>query len=154
MRKYQRPDFLNQVVSQDVYERWLQRKAQAHAKRDRNRGNKTCTVSLYKQAIHHAVQVSNGVDAYTGELLDWNLISTYDNDKSKKYKREYKARFALLPSVDHVGDGTGPADFKICAWRTNDAKNDLSYDDFLNLCKKVVSANNRMDSGPGKRCHF
>ena len=26
---------------------------------------------------------------------------------------------------DHVGDGLGAADFKICAWRTNDAKHDL-----------------------------
>lgn len=142
MKKYQRPKFLVQVVTQDVYERWLQRKAQAHVRRDRKRGNKACTVSIYKQAIHNAVIDSNGVDAYTGEFLDWNLISTYDNDESRKYKREYKARFALLPSVDHVGDGTGPADFKICSWRTNDAKHDLSYDDFLNLCKKVVSANN------------
>jgi len=48
----------------------------------------------------------------------------------------------MLPSVDHIGDGKGPADFKICAWRTNDAKNDLSYDEFLELCRKVIAAAN------------
>ena len=49
----------------------------------------------------------------------------------------------MLPSVDHVGDGKGAANFKICAWRTNDAKNDLSYEEFLELCRKVIAAANK-----------
>ncbi len=44
----------------------------------------------------------------------------------------------MLPSVDHVDDGMGEPNFKICAWQTNDAKNDLSYLEFLELCRKVV----------------
>jgi len=52
--------------------------------------------------------------------------------------RTYKAGFALLPTVDHVGDGLGEADFKICAWRTNDAKSDLTHDEFVALCRRVV----------------
>ena len=40
--------------------------------------------------------------------------------------------------MDHVGDGLGDADFKICAWRTNDAKNDLTYSEFVALCRRVV----------------
>jgi hypothetical protein len=63
--------------------------------------------------------------------------------KTLRGGREYKARFALLPSVDHVADGTGPADFRMCAWRTNDAKSDLSYQEFLDLCRKVVTAANK-----------
>jgi hypothetical protein len=141
MKRYQRPSFLDDVITQDVYERWLQRKAQAHVKRDRRRGNETCSVSSYKQAIHNAVVSSNGIDAYTLEPLEWNLVSTNDNVESNKHGRNYKARFALLPTVDHVGDGTGQAYFVICAWRTNDAKNDLSYEEFISLCKKVVAAN-------------
>lgn len=141
LRKYQRPSFLNEVISQEIYERWLQRKAQAHVRRDRNRGNTHCTVSSYKQAIHKAVESSDGKDAYTNEYLAWELISTYDNDESRKHRRSYKAKFSMLPTVDHIGDGTGPADFKICAWRTNDAKNDLSFKEFLELCKIVVSVN-------------
>lgn len=140
MRKYQRPDFLADRLPQHAYDRWLARKAKAHVDRDRKRGNSTCTVREYKEAIHQAVCRSLGRDAYTGEGLAWELISTYDNAKSKQHKREYKAKFALLPTVDHVGDGTGPADFRICAWRTNDAKNDLSFDSFLELCRKVVEA--------------
>ena len=137
-RKYQLTDKLKHGIAQNRYERWLQRKAAAHVKRDRKRGNSSATIEEYKVAIHRAVVTSEGRDYYTGEELDWSLVSTYDNDKSKADKRHYKAQFALLPTVDHVGDGLGPADFVICAWRTNDAKNDLCRDEFLALCRRVV----------------
>jgi hypothetical protein len=146
MKKYQLPEFLVPEVSQAQYERWLHRKAVAHVRRDRKRANKTATIAGYKVAIHKAVEESAGRDAYTGERLDWTLISQYDNDKSKSGRREYKARFALLPSVDHVTDGTGPTDFKICAWRTNDAKSDLSYQEFVDLCRKIVTAADKHDT--------
>jgi hypothetical protein len=99
------------------------------------------TVSEYKRAIHDAVCNSGGLDHYTGEQLHWHLISKYGNDESKQGKRIYKAQFALLPTVDHVGDGSGPADFKICGWATNDAKGDLSLVDFVRLCQRVLSMN-------------
>ena len=140
MRKYQLPEFLDQSVDQKAYKRWLDRKAVAHVRRDRNRGNKTATNEEYKIAIHKAVCDSGGKDAYTNEELDWSLLSKYNNEQSKKNGRNYKKQFAMLPSVDHVGDGKGPADFKVCAWRTNDAKNDLSYEEFLELCRKVIAA--------------
>jgi hypothetical protein len=144
MRKYQIPKFLEDTVTQAYYEKWLHRKAVAHFRRDRKRGNKTATNEKYKIAIHKAVSDSKGKDAYTREKLNWTLLSKYDNKASKKHGRNYKKRFALLPSVDHVGDGTGPVDFKICAWRTNDAKSDLSYKEFVELCRKIVKvANNK-----------
>jgi hypothetical protein len=143
MRLFELPPFLEDTVSREAYVRWLQRKAAAHLKRDRKRGNRSASASAYKRAIHNAVCVSGGRDSYTGEKLDWHLISTYRNDESKQGRREYKAKFGLLPTVDHVGDGTGPADFKICAWRTNDAKGDLSLDEFVALCERVLAANAR-----------
>lgn len=143
--RYALPQFLMGVITSAAYARWLQRKAQAHVVRDRKvRGNKIAKVSEYKRAIHDAVCASGGLDAYTGEPLAWRLMSQYNNEKSRKGRREYKAGFALLPTVDHVGDGTGPADFKICAWRTNDAKTDMKYEDFLALCHRVVLANQGM----------
>lgn len=141
MRKYQLPENMFGLVDQDIYERWLHRKALSHVKRDRARGNTSATNEKYKIAIHQAVCESNGKDAYTNEGLDWSLLSQYDNEQSKKHGRHYKKQFALLPSVDHVGDGTGTANFKICSWRTNDAKNDLSLNEFIELCKKVVKTN-------------
>lgn len=139
-RKYALPPFLKGIINPLDYERWLSRKAIAHLRRDRDKGNSSATNEAYKIAIHKAVIESKGKDAYTGEKLDWQLLSKYNNEESKKLGRVYKQRFALLPSVDHVGDGLGPADFKICSWRTNDAKNDLSLIDFVKLCRKVVAS--------------
>ncbi len=137
-RKYERPPFLRSRVTQEMYERWLRRKAQAHVKRDRQRGNKTAGGEAYRGEIHRAVLESGGLDAYTGEKLDWKRISRWDNDLSQKNKHLYKHEFALLPTVDHVGDGIGPVQFQICGWRTNDAKNDLALRDFLRLCQAVL----------------
>ncbi|MDO9226469.1 MAG: hypothetical protein Q8M09_19760 [Pseudomonadota bacterium] len=137
-KKYAFPAFLAGVVSQDVYLRWLQRKAQAHVKRDRRRGNVSATNAAYKQAIHAAVLDCAGRDSYTGDWLQWERISQYDNDESKEQGRHYKKGLALLPTVDHVGDGTGAADFVICGWRTNDTKNDLSLSEFISVCQAVL----------------
>ena len=73
-KKYAIPNFLAAVVTQAVYSRWLHRKAVAHIRRDRKRGNSTATNEAYKIAIHKAVCASGGLDAYTGEKLDWHLI--------------------------------------------------------------------------------
>ncbi len=129
--------------------RWLQRKAMAHVKRDRKRGNRAASVAEYKRAIHDAVCASEGKDAYTNERLKFALISTWDNVKSKAGRRRYKAKFALMPTVDHVGDGRGPADFKICAWRTNDAKGDLTLEEFVALCARVLAVNKSLQSDAG-----
>lgn len=143
IRKYAAPAWLARQDKRGGYETWLHRRATAHVRRDRKRGHIAATVAEYKAAIHTAVVRSQGRDAYTGERLRWELISTYDNDQSKAHRRAYKHGFALLPTVDHVGDGTGPADFVICAWRTNDAKADLSWKEFLALCRRVVRFHDR-----------
>ena len=132
------PPFLNKIVTPKTYERWLGRKATAHSRRDRKRGHSASTRSLYKEAIHAAVCKSEGLDTYTGESLDWKLISTYKNEDSKIGRHAYKARFALLPTVDHVDAGATKASFVICGWRTNDAKHDQSLAEFINLCEKVL----------------
>lgn len=136
-KKRSLPVFLDSIVSHEAYERWLLRKAAAHVKRDRTRGH-TCADAAYRDAIHHAVVLSGGTDAYTGEKLDWSLISTYNNDASKLGRHAYKASFALLPTVDHVAADSTAASFKICGWRTNDAKHDLSVDSFIDLCRSVL----------------
>ncbi|PVZ78653.1 hypothetical protein C9426_34215 [Serratia sp. S1B] len=116
----------------------MQRKANAHKRRDAKRGLQEVTAARYRDAIHQAVLNSHGRDTYTGEELDWSLISKYDNDASKKGKHHYKADFALLPTVDHLEASASSASFVICSWKTNDAKNDLSKSDFLKLCAKVL----------------
>lgn len=144
LEKYILPNFLSSRVLKEKYKDWLQKRARSHVRRDRERGNKTASVAEYQGAIHQAVIESKGEDFYTGEPLDWELIGTYDNEASKRSGRVYKREYGMLPSVDHVHDGLGPADFKICSWKMNDAKNDLSYDEFLELCKKVIEHRNNI----------
>jgi hypothetical protein len=140
MNKYYPP------IDQAVYKRWLQRKAKSLARRDRKylqsqgKDTRTVVVKEYKIAIRDAVCECQGKDAYTGEVLDWTLLSEWKNEKAKKGKRTYKKDFALLPTVDHV-DGRVVAKFKICAWRTNDAKNDLSLNELIDFCKKIIKKN-------------
>lgn len=136
-KKQRLPGFLESIVTEETYHRWLFLKARAHVKRDRLRGY-VCSGAGYREAIHAAVLESNGRDAYTGEALNWALISTYDNEASKEGRHGYKAGFALLPTVDHVDATATEATFKICGWRTNDAKHDLSIDAFLDLCRSVL----------------
>lgn len=106
-------------------------------KRDRKRGH-ICADAAYRTAIHDAVLRSEGKDDYTGERLDWRLISTYDNAASKLGRHAYEAGFALLPTVDHVASDATSAGFKICGWRTNDSKHDLSIESFHSLCRAVL----------------
>ena len=50
----------------------------------------------------------------------------------------YKRRFALLPTVDHVDPESTEADFRICGWRTNDCKNDLTITE-LQVLRSVTA---------------
>ena len=136
---YQLPEFLEGLVDQGVYKRWLSRKAKSLVARDKRNGAQV-SARIYREAIHQAVLASKGLDVYTGEKLDWTLISQYDNEQSKQDGRDYKHKFALLPTVDHIDDPRhGSANFNICAWRTNDAKHDLGLEEFIALCEKVLA---------------
>src|SRR2546425_12919920 len=105
MKKYQLPEFLEGVITQEKYERWLQRKSIAHVRRDKRRGNSDAKNVEYKIAIHDAIIQSKGLDAYTKEELDWSLLGKWDNEEAKKRGRHHKREFYRLPSVDHIGDG-------------------------------------------------
>jgi hypothetical protein len=94
-------------------------------------------------AIHAAVVDGRGVDFYTGEPLAWEQISKYRNEESKTRRREYKREFFLLPTVDHIDDGLGPAAFRICSWRTNDCKNDLSHAELITFSRSVIAHHER-----------
>lgn len=150
IRKHFLPSFLAGHVDDVTYEKWLKRKAATHVKRDRKRGLRGVTGAAYRDAIHEAVIHSGGLDVYTGEQLHWQLISQYNNEDSRDGRHHYKAKFALLPTVDHHFDASYlAASFQICSWRTNDAKNDLSIGDFRDLCVRILEhAGYRLESRP------
>ncbi|MGD0349374.1 MAG: hypothetical protein ABSB84_03545 [Verrucomicrobiota bacterium] len=138
MAKYNLPGVLEGKCSQKDYTHWLYGKAAAHVKRDKKRGNPNATAEAYRMAIHKAVLENGHVDAYTGCPLRWELIRTYDNDESKQGKRGYKKKFADLPTVDHEDDGMCEPRFKICSWRTNDCKNDLTVEELVEFCRAFL----------------
>jgi hypothetical protein len=138
--KHLLPTFLMGRVTQGAYTKWLQTKAAAHARRDQRRFPDNHTSgAFYRQAIHQAVIACGGRDFYTGEELCWELLSKYKNEESKLGKHAYKAGFALLPTVDHAVADDPKTAFRICAWRTNDSKHDLTESEFLALCRRVVA---------------
>jgi hypothetical protein len=139
-RVYAVPEVLRGKVKQADYNRWLKKKAMAHVKRDRKRwDNPNLTVSGYKQAIHRAVHLHKGVDPYTGKELKWDQILTYDNEKSKAEGSDYKRKFNLLPTIDHVSnEAIEDPVFEILSWEVNDAKNDMSRDSFIQLCQTIA----------------
>lgn len=149
-RIYNLPPFLEGVVDRNTYIRWLRRKASAHIKRDRNRGNLLADGASYRMAIHEAVLRSNGRDEYTGCQLRWDLISQYNNDKAAANRRIYKREFYDLPTIDHVGDGLAQADFKICSWQVNDAKHDQLIEEFVAMCRSIISFNDK-NANPSAR---
>jgi hypothetical protein len=75
LHKHSMPKFLEGVSLPKAYVKWLGRKAMEHVKCDRNRGYSTATVALHKEAIHAAVVLSEGLDGYIAEQLDWTLLS-------------------------------------------------------------------------------
>ena len=145
--KYLIPSCIQNICDQTRYSRWLQAKASAHVRRDKKRNhNARLSVAGYKARIHEAVNTGGDSDYYTGELLDWSLISQFRNDKAKAGGVKYKKKFALLPTVDHTLDRTGRAKFVICSWRTNDAKSDMTLEEFWNLCTLVLRNRTRLQA--------
>lgn len=139
MTTYALPTILENACSQKDYIKWLNRRANAHFKQDKKK-NKLIfeTRALYKHAIHKAVLKGGDRDAYTGELLRWDLIRKFNNKEAQKRKREYKRKFADMPTVDHINEKRRNQYFKICSWRTNDCKNDLTIDELIKFCTVVL----------------
>ena len=119
----------------ESYRKLVQRKAVALHRRDKKRGG-TYTVKEALQAMHQAFTASDGVDPYDGLPMDADLLGTYDNADSKAEGAVYKRKFARMPTVDHVEAMPEPV-FEIVSWQTNDAKGDMTPDEFRGYCQRV-----------------
>lgn len=149
MAKYAVPDCIRALgVEQHVYGRWLMGRAVAHRKRDTKRAVKTGqlppALAKYQDAIHTAASRCGGICEYTREPLMWTIIGTWNNHDAAVGGAAYKRKFARMPTVDHVHgeDGLPIAldDLRVTSWELNDAKGDLSFNQFLALCRLVVGA--------------
>ena len=123
-------------LSDEDYRKMLQRKAVAVTRRDKRRDGKY-SVKEAIEAIHQAFHRCNGFDPYDGSKLDPELLGEYKNEDAKAEGAAHKRRFAMLPTVDHV-KAEPVADFEIVSWQTNDAKGDMSPEEFIAYCRRVV----------------
>jgi len=137
--KYERPSFLIGKISQATYNHWVRSKSKTHFGRDKKRGNTAISNEKYKMAIHLAVSQSS---ATINTRVKHSIGLWSGNTTTKKLKREaenIKLPLLFLPTIDHCDDGLGSANFKLCSYRTNDAKHDSSYSDFVDLCRRVIA---------------
>ena len=123
-------------LSDDKYSELVQRKAVAITRRDKKRGGKY-SVKEAIEAIHQAFHRCNGFDPYDGSKLAPELLGEYKNEDAKAEGAAHKRRFAMLPTVDHVKAEPEP-DFEIVSWQTNDAKGDMTPEEFIAYCQRVV----------------
>ena len=123
-------------TTKHIYPGWVQRKAVTLCKRDQKRGGNG-NVQHYRLAIHQAVVASEGRDHWTGEWLAWDLIGTYDPREAAVDKGEHRKQFAMLPTIAQRCAEPG-AEFVVCAWRTNDAKHDMTPEELLAFCTAIV----------------
>ena len=121
----------------DVYKRWLNRKANSLMKRDRKRGG-TYRVKEAMDAIHEAMHRSDGIDPYDGQEMKSELLGAYNNAQRKELGAAYRREFYRLPTVDHR-NAEAVCDFQIVSWQTNDAKGDMSPEEYVAHCLAVVN---------------
>lgn len=123
----------------DDFEKWINRKANSLCRRDKKRtkGIFNLTPMQYVEGICNAIKESPVFDFYTGDKLDWTQIGKYTNEEAQELGPDIKKKYAMMPTVDHA-DAKPEPNFRICTWRTNDAKNDLTLDEFRKLCLKVL----------------
>jgi len=142
MNKYEVPSFITNKEAVDNYKKWLDNAATRHYKRDYYLHKQNVSRSQYKEVIHKAVIDSEGLDYYTGKKLDWSKINTWNNADAKKI-RGYKREFKNLPTVEHIfrENIEKNLEFAICGWAINDAKNDLTIEEFIELCNDVITYN-------------
>jgi hypothetical protein len=134
---YTLPPFLQGVVSLKDYRKWLDHRGLVLRQNDlklKRPYAKLNFTSAYKENIHQAVLDGGQFDPFTGEKINWGLIT---EDKTKGKGNFIDNGYAMYPAVDHIN----PEEFgfEICSWISNESKACMTPDQFVDFCRKVVS---------------
>jgi len=144
---YPLPNFLQGICSQNQYGAWLLLRAKELYNRDK-KNCKVCALhssrSLYRKAIHAAVNEGDLFDPYTRDVMDWQRIGTWDSTTGKDNHDIFRKEFTMLPTVDHKDPEMKALDFEICSWLINCCKSGRTPQEFIALCKRVASYCARM----------
>ena len=142
--RYPMPAFLEGKVAAPVYHKWLDKRADKLFAKDKRLGRPyalRATAAIYQGLIHRAVTQSGQLDPFTGEALRWELIGTWDTTPGADIPDMDERHYALLPTIDHA-DPKELA-FEICSWVVNTCKSELTPEEFVALCKRVVEYRGR-----------
>lgn len=96
----------------------------------------------YFRAVYEAIRTCAGIDYYTGKKLNWGITlpteKTQQANTKKTEAQDTKTRQERV-TFDHInGRELQNLKFVLCSGKTNDAKNDLTQIEFLELCQAVV----------------
>ena len=146
VRKYPLPTFLEGLVTVSKYDKWLTCKADTLRKRDLGRKRpfaESFSTADYKVKIHGAIVANGEKDPYTGEVLRWDLIGTWNNKIeaflcSGEARDVFDKELYLLPTVDHCDPYGDTLEFEICSWIVNSSKTLMNPREYVELCKKVA----------------
>jgi hypothetical protein len=133
------PSFLIGICTEADYLKWLDKRAEELYLRDRGQRRPyalKASWSMYKKAIHAAVLAAGLYDPYTGEIMKWELLGTWDS--SKDLPDGYNKAYYLLPTVDHMDPYAKVLKLEICSWRINNCKGGLTPQEFIEVCRKVA----------------
>jgi hypothetical protein len=124
-----------------MYDKWLNAKANTLRQRDlksKRAFAEANSKAMYKEKIHAAVVANGQFVPYTRDALQWELISTWDPKKTKALQANYRDKFLLMPTVDHIDPEGKTLEFEIVSWLINDCKSGLNPIQFVDLCKKIA----------------
>lgn len=96
----------------------------------------------YFTAVFEALKNCAGIDYYTGDELNWKITLADKQAGTEPEKKEAASTEKRQERVtfDHInGRNLTKLKFVVCAGKTNDAKNDLTQDEFVKLCRAVVA---------------
>ena len=138
-KNFQPPPWLH--IENSIYKKTLNRNAVVITKRDKKRGG-TYQVKEAMDAIDAAFHRCDGTDPYDGMPLDCALLGTDDIAASQVGGATDKREFSRLPTVVHINAGP-VAEFEIVSRQTNDAKGDMTPEEFIGYCQAVVAKTSR-----------
>jgi hypothetical protein len=141
-RKYPLPDYLVGRISEALFDNWLNERGNTLRQRDLKRKKPwapSTTKGMYKEKIYAAVIDCGQCDPFTGDPFQWELISSWDANEAKNGGDDYKNKFLLMPTVDHKDPDSDTLEFEIVSWLVNDCKSGLAPDQFIDLCKRIVT---------------
>jgi hypothetical protein len=150
--KYPLPAYLQDIYTVSSYAGMLKLKARNLRNRDRRNKKPVAlkySVAKYREKVHGAIMDGGRTDPYTGETIDWTLISKWDGVAGKDrgipnlLAVGFDKSLYLSPSIDHVYPDSDELELEVCSWIANSCKSVLNPAEFIALCGKVAACSRR-----------